>query len=279
MNFAGYSKLCTILTESTKIEKLINNHFDPDICEKIMSILNKYSSSPLGRYIIKRLHNPQFSDPQKLVKNKIDQLEIYEYDKNLFNTLFDIKNENIKPGQLLISLTLSDKSKLNDISLENIGTVDICYLRNISKYSITSIPIIYDCENLYTYLIKLYNVIKEKPNILKRYLISDEISYFLDETIEEIENKNDISQKSMVLITKLIKNSQKNNDINLDWSEYRDILDKIVISNVKSENIMFLAPEGLYYILPKEKLHFYMFSGIENGNIKISPFLGEENEF
>ncbi|MFW6130957.1 MAG: hypothetical protein ACOC56_07220, partial [Atribacterota bacterium] len=123
MNFAGYSKLCNVLTESTKIEQLVNNHFDSEISKKIMNLLTDYSSSPLARYIIKRLHNPQFSDPEDLSVKTIDQLEFYNYDKNFYNKLFNIKNENINPGQVLISLLLSEKSNLNNILIENIGTV------------------------------------------------------------------------------------------------------------------------------------------------------------
>jgi len=301
MNFNTYTKLNDILVESvSKIQKLLSDTMRPAIAEELMKLLNEYVSSPLAKYIIKRIHTPDSVVTQTLTIGKVGNLESYSKDKYLYDKLLQVKSGDIGPGEILTALTLGEwvggEGGDFDIIIKNIGKVEVKYLvpfarsTNVPMGSAeskrlvdTDIPVIFKI---------ISDVIRENPKILKRYMNTEEMEYFIDNTIDHIEGDGSVTTNGIRLIARMLKNAEQHNDNsfmskNLNFDRFKTALEKTIHDAMgDAEFILFIGNKikdnkeigGKYYLLPKSDIKYYMFYRIYDGDrIKIAPFTTESD--
>ncbi len=222
MNFRSYNKFFDILTESTtKLQRVMNDKLRPKLAEEVMKLLKSYSSSPLSRYIIRRIHNPEMEESQKLKIRKLDDLQIYKKDKILYDALKDVKSGDIGPGEILIGITLGEwtggEGGDYDIVLPDIGKTEVKYLAPFAKS--TNVPMGSAAKKrlVNTDIPEVLNivaqVVRDNPKILKRYLTEDEMEYFIDETIDQLEGNGNMSTNSLRLVGRILKSSERQGDV------------------------------------------------------------------
>lgn len=306
MNFTSYNKLRNVINESTtKLQRVMNEKLRPALAEEVMKLLKSYSSSPLARYIIRRLHNPDMEDGQTLEIDKVGDLDIYKKDKMLYEALLDVKSGDIGPGEILAGIALGEwtggEGGDYDIILPDIGKVEVKYLTPFAKS--TNVPMgsaakkrlintdIPEVNNL------VAQVVREKPEILKRYLTEDEMEYFIDETIDQLEGNGNMSTNSIRLVGRILRGAERQGDNS--FSDRKVTFDrfKFALENTlhaamgDAEYIMFIGTKidddnkgigeevgGKYYIMPKENIRYYHFYRIYDGDrIKIAPFTTEQD--
>lgn len=307
MEFKTFNKIHQVLTESTKVENTLNEKLRPKLAEEVMKLLNSYSHSPLSRYIIQRIHNPDTTDTQKLEIGKVGNLDSYKKDKTLYDQLLQVKSGDIGPGEVLVSLTLGDWAGGTkgdyDVTIPKIGNVEVKFLTPFAKS--TNVPMGSAAKKrlIHTDIPVIFNgivdIIRKTPTILKRYLTQNEMEYFIDESIDQLEGNSDVSTNSLRLIGRILKSAKNQGDKtfekhDLSFERLKSaMVNTLQLSMGDAEYVMFIGDKiesdgsgtgeevgGKYYIMPREDIKYYMFYRIYDGDrIKIAPFTTEKDFF
>lgn len=284
----------SMLLESTNIQKKLESMLRPNLVKEVMTLLNNNHNSPLTKYIIKRAMNKNVKN-EILKIDKVSTLDAYNLDPNLFEQLMQVKVGDVGPGEVLISLTngvwKGGTGGDYDVLVDNVGPTEVKYLGPFA-YS-TNVPMgsamkktLFDTE-LLNMLNAIGSYVESNLNILNN-LNNKEKKYFIENTLDQLLNKNEsLSTNSFRLIGRLL---QKSKIKNISFEKFKNEMENTIKSSLgDSEYIMFLGEQtdpknegnilkGRYYILPKNKIRYYMFYRIYNGErIKIAPFTTEKD--
>jgi hypothetical protein len=186
-----------------------------------------------------------------------------------------------------------------DVLLPEIGKVEIKYLGPFAKS--TNVPFgsgydrriaDTDFEKLIT---SLYNIARTDPNIIRQLLTEAEASYFFGKTFGQLyEDNNNLTTKSLRLIGRLLRNSDskggKLKENGLTFERMKLSMEKCLKDAIgEAQYILFLGErtdpnsegvilKGQYYLMPREKVKYWMFYRIyKNDRIKIAPFSTEKD--
>jgi len=300
MNFKSYDRLNTVLMESTKVEKFFSDNLRPKLTEELMKLLKEYNNSPLAKYIIRRIHNPELNPPQKLEIGKVGNLDSYKMDKIFYDVLLDVKSGDIGPGEILIGLTLGDwiggTKGDYDVELKDIGRTEVKYLVPFAKSTNVPMGSANKKRLIHTDIPVIFNtfvkIIKDKPKLLKRYLNDEEIAYFADYTLDQLQGNNDVSTNSLRLLGRILRSSENQKDNSFIKEEITFDRLKIAMESTlklamgEAEYLLFIGNRikdddeigGKYYLMSKDDIKYYMFYRIYDGDrIKIAPFTTEKD--
>lgn len=307
MNFKSFNKLSEFLVESTKVESTLHDNLRPKLAEETLKLLNNYSHSPLARYIIQRIHNPETTKTQELMIDHIDTLDSYIKDKILYDQLMNIKAGDVGPGEILIGLTVGNwvggNTGKHDVNLPNIGDTEVKYIGEFERSANVSMGSSQQKRLIDTDIPEIFNsmaqIIRESPQVIKRYLTPEEIEYFIDNTMDQLEDidGSDMSRNSIRLVARMLKQAEDKgdrtfNNKQINFKRLTDSMEKTLKDSMgDSEYIMFIGDKiksdgigkgqtvgGKYYIMPKDKIKYWHFYRIYRGDrIKIAPFTTERD--
>ena len=306
MIFKQYSTYKDLLKENTNFHSVFGNSIKPEFSNKRIKIFSDQSHSPLVKKIKQRLENPSLNLENYKI-NTVSQLQSYNLDSTVFDLLLNIKDNGVGPGEILISL-LSGKwiggtQKGNDVIINGVGPVEVKYLDNFT--SSCNVPMgSSENKNLENsrFLEFIYNfgkIIKSKPEYLKSSLSNIELDYFINNVLDQIYNPSkNLSTQSIRLIGKFLRNNKNQELINkgYNFKTYVSFMEESLKNSVgESKYIFFLGNKneitddinnpsvqkgGMYYILPVEKLKYYMFYRIyKKTRVDIAPFQTEKDFF
>lgn len=303
MNFKTFSKVCDVLTESTKVENALSGKIRPSLYKQVINILNNNTYSKLSKYIIRRIHNPDTVETQKLVPNKVGKLDSYDMDPSIYEQLIDVKDSDVGPGEILTALTLGEwtggTNGDSDITVDGLGNIEVKYLSPFAKSTNVPMGSAHSKRIARTDIPNIFNgverVVRSNPRILKRYLTPEEVEYFIDESMDQLDNDGgDVSTNTIRLVGRLLKKSEKMGDKTfssnkLTFERLTNAMRQTLSDAMgEADYMMFIGDKvkdkknigGMYYLMPKEAIRYWHFYRIYDGErIKIAPFTTEKDFF
>lgn len=277
-----------LLKEYLQYNESLENYLDlrSETNKEIISIINSNKTSLLVQFIIKRMKNPNMKMQDYKIQ-KIDRLKAYTFDPETFELFKNITSGDIGKGEVIISLL---GGKWNggtengfDVVIPQLGKVEMKHLGKFERSS--NVPLgsaktkTIDGSDFYNLIKEMVIAIRSNPSIIKGLLNFDEMDYFINNTLGEMSNEQLETNSIKILGRLLRKAGNKFNTVSINRL-------KVAMENVlktalgNADFIMFLGDPGLYYILPKKSLRYYMFYRIYNKNrIKIAPFMTEKEFF
>jgi hypothetical protein len=292
MNFSTYNDL------NDSLIKTFN--FPPQINKKLLEIFKKYNSSPLYEKIKNKIKLNK--EIEKLKIYTISYFESYNLDRMLFSELLNVKENGVGPGEILISLLFGKWSggtnNQYDCLINNLGKCEVKYL---GPFVASSHVPFGSAENknllngeFLNFLKSFYSFIKNNFHLLKGKLSSYGLNYFITKTFKELENGK-LTTKSIRLIATIFKqNIPELISTNFTLKKYIELIEKSFMNSIgESSHVIFLGYKniitndindpsqkrgGIYLVVPKDKIKYYMFYKMYDGyRMEISPLAKEED--
>lgn len=298
MKFTSYSNLVENI-ENSNLFNILKNSVRKDLLKQLIPIFNEHKDSPLIKFIINRIQKQKLNQ-QNLKIKAVDVLDSYKLDPIVYEKLLHVKSSDVGPGEILIGLTVGSivgtSEQRYDTFIKGLGKIEIKYLKEFTKTA--NVPTgsaeskTIDNSNLYNFLKQFTAHIKKNPDQLSGVLTGKDLQYFINDTLLQLTNSNEnLSPTSFKLIYKVVK-ALNNPNISLDV--YKESLQQAIFDAVGDvEYIMFIgekidfttdvnnptaSTKGLYYLLPKKDLKYWMvYRTYKNNRLKITPFSIEKD--
>jgi hypothetical protein len=307
VNFKTYERCVTILKESTKVERALEDTLRPQFVNEVLHILHHNTHSKLVRFIIQRLHNPETTETQQLEINKVSNLDSYKMDPHVYQLLVDVKAGDVGPGEILLALTVGDWEGGTggdyDIKIDEIGDIEVKWLSPFQKSSNVPMGSAEKKRLVHTDIPNVFkgvsNIVRKTPKILRRYLIQSEIDYFIDNSLDQLrpDLEGDVSTNTLRLVGRILRGAERQGDKTFSMNKItfkrltNSMLRTLKESMGDATHVLFIGDRiqeddtdesviipGKYFILPKDDFRYWMFYRIYRGTrIKIAPFTTERD--